>query len=72
MTGPEFAYLDDASGTSMARGPRVSPFYAKTHQGMAPTILGVGPYDFLYQNNLAYAEVLRKANVPLTYREYPL
>ncbi len=70
MTGPEFAYLGDASGTELARDPRVSPFHANTHQGLAPTILGVGPYDFLYQDNLAHAEVLRKANVPLTYREF--
>jgi acetyl esterase len=71
MTGPEFAYLGDASGTALAKDPRVSPFYAKSHVGLAPTILGVGPYDFLYQDNLAYAEVLLKAEVPLTYREYP-
>jgi acetyl esterase len=71
MTGPEFAYLGKAAGTDLARDPRVSPFYASSHVGLAPAILGVGPYDFLYQDNLAYAEVLRKANVPLTYREYP-
>jgi acetyl esterase len=71
MTGPEFAYMGKASGTAMARDPRVSPYYAASHAGLAPTILGVGPYDFLYQDNLAYAEVLRKAKVPLTYREFP-
>jgi acetyl esterase len=71
MTGPEFAYMGSASGTALAQDPRVSPFYAPSHVGLAPTIIGVGPYDFLYQDNLAYAEVLRKAQVPLTYREFP-
>jgi acetyl esterase len=70
MTGPEFAYLGQASGTEIAKDPRVSPFYAKTHVGLAPTILGVGPYDFLYEDNLAYAQVLRNADVPLVYREF--
>ena len=34
-------------------------------------ILGVGPYDFLYTDNMAYAAVLRAAQVPLTLREFP-
>jgi acetyl esterase len=71
MTGPEFAYMGKASGTALAKDPRVSPFYAASHLGLAPAIIGVGPYDFLYQDNLAYADVLRKAKVPLTYREFP-
>jgi acetyl esterase len=70
MSGPEFAYMGDAAGTALARDPRASPFYAATHAGLAPAILGVGPYDFLYQDNLAYAQVLRAAQVPLTYREF--
>ncbi len=70
MTGPEFAYMGEASGTAVAKDPRASPFYAASHEHLAPTILGVGPYDFLYQDNLAYADVLRKAHVPLTYREF--
>ena len=35
------------------------------------TILGVGPYDFLYQDNLAYAAALEKAKVDLTLRVFP-
>jgi acetyl esterase len=70
MTGPEFAYLGSAAGTALAQDPRVSPFHAKSHANLAPTILGVGPYDFLYQDNLAYAQVLRQAQVPLVYREF--
>jgi acetyl esterase len=50
---------------------RASPLLASSHKGLAPTILGVGPYDFLYQDNLAYMEVLKAAGVPLLYRDYP-
>jgi acetyl esterase len=70
MSGPEFAYMGSAAGTALARDPRASPFYATSHVGLAPAILGVGPYDFLYQDNLAYAQALRAAQVPLTYREF--
>lgn len=70
MSGPEFAYLGAAAGTALAQDPRVSPYHATSHAGLAPAILGVGPYDFLYQDNLAYAQVLREAGVPLTYREF--
>jgi acetyl esterase len=70
MTGPEFAYMGKLAGTDAARDPRASPFHAASHVGLAPAILAVGPYDFLYQDNLKYAEVLRRAQVPLTYREF--
>jgi acetyl esterase/lipase len=33
--------------------------------------LGVGPHDFLYADNMAYASILRDAQVPLTLREFP-
>ncbi|MFO1161960.1 MAG: alpha/beta hydrolase [Reyranellaceae bacterium] len=52
------------------RSPKASPVFAKL-DGVAPAILGVGPYDFLYKDNLAYAEALRAAKVPLVYREFP-
>ena len=38
---------------------------------IAPAILGVGVYDFLYQDNMAYADLLKKAGNKLTFREFP-
>jgi acetyl esterase/lipase len=52
------------------RSPKASPLFARL-DGIAPAILGVGPHDFLYKDNLAYAEALRAAKVPLVYREFP-
>jgi acetyl esterase len=68
-SAPEYAYLGE-NIDALALDPRVSAFHAKSHVGLAPAIIGVGRYDFLYQDNVAYAEVLRQAKVPLTYREY--
>jgi acetyl esterase len=50
---------------------RASPALATRHTGLAAAIIGVGQHDFLYQDNLAYAERLRAAGVPLLLREYP-
>ena len=65
--GPEKSYLGDDSETK-AQNPRVSPIKASTLAGLAPTIIGVGVHDFLYQDNLAYAAALKAAGVPLTMR----
>jgi acetyl esterase len=70
MAGPEIAYLGESPSTALTQDPRVSPFHAASHAGLAPAILAVGPYDFLYEDNLAYAAILRAAKVPLTYREF--
>jgi acetyl esterase/lipase len=67
---PEQAYLGEDADVR-ALDPRASPYHATRHAGLAPTILGVGPHDFLYKDNVAYAQVLRQAQVPLTYREFP-
>ncbi len=67
---PEQAYLGDQY-EALCRDWRVSPALAASHTGLCPAILGVGPHDFLYQDNLRYAEKLRAAKVPLCYREYP-
>jgi acetyl esterase len=68
---PEKAYLGiEHMKTGAGRDPRASPRWAADHTGLAPAILGVGPHDFLYQDNLIYAQVLREAKVPLTYREF--
>jgi acetyl esterase/lipase len=66
---PEEAYLGH-DYERWSRDPRVSPIFASL-KGVAPVILGVGPHDFLYRDNLAYAQALREAGVPLLYREYP-
>lgn len=49
---------------------KASPILAKL-EGVAPAIIGVGPHDFLYRDNQAYAAALRAAEVPLVYREFP-
>jgi acetyl esterase len=63
------AYFGDAAEQN-SRSPKASPVLARL-EGVAPAILGVGPYDFLYQDNLAFAAALRAAKVPLVYREFP-
>lgn len=67
---PEQAYLGPDRVADLGRDPRASPALAASHVGLAPAILGVGPHDFLYADNLAYAQKLRDAQVPLTYREF--
>ena len=67
---PEQAYLGPNAGTH-ARDPRASPLLAPSLSGLAPTIIGVGAHDFLYQDNLAYAQALHAAQVPLLLRQYP-
>lgn len=67
---PEHAYLGEDIAV-LCKDPRASPAHASSHVDLAPAIMGVGPHDFLYQDNLAYANLLRAAHVPLTYREFP-
>lgn len=68
---PEQAYLGKENLDRMGLDPRASPKYAATHVGLASTILGVGLHDFLYADNMAYASLLKEAQVPLTLREFP-
>ena len=66
---PEQKYL----GPEMAQvglDPRASPLLG-AHAGLAPAIIGVGQHDFLYRDNLAYAEALQQAGVPVLLREFP-
>jgi len=63
------AYFGD-SYEKNNRNFKASPVLARL-EGVAPAIMGVGPHDFLYQDNLAYAAALRAAKVPLIYREFP-
>jgi acetyl esterase len=63
------AYLGP-NASSVCRDLRASPVLADL-EGVAPAILGVGHYDFLYSDNMAYASALMAAGVALTLRVYP-
>jgi len=63
-------YLGDALET-VGRDIRLSPAYAESFEHLAPAVVGVGAHDFLYDDNIAYAGLLRDAGVPLVLREYP-
>lgn len=67
---PEQAYLGDQLD-KLSLDWRASPALAPSHTGLCPAILAVGPHDFLYKDNVAYLNVLLKASVPVTYREFP-
>ena len=67
--GPELSYLGE-NAEARARDPRASPLLAPSLAGVAPAILGVGPYDFLYQDNMNYVAALRAAGVNVLLREY--
>jgi acetyl esterase len=75
MTGPAHGpvgkhYLGEGPERERkARDWRASPALADL-RGVAPAIIGVGPYDFLYQDNLAFAKALREAGVPVNFREF--
>jgi acetyl esterase len=74
MTGPTDAvkgiYLGKDAG-KLANDFRVSPRRAPSLAGLAPAIIGVGPYDFLYQDNLAYHAALVAAGNDVLLREFP-
>ncbi len=68
---PEKAYLGENEIARLGLDPRASPRWANSHAGLAPAILGVGRHDFLYADNVGYAQLLRDAGVPLLWREFP-
>ncbi len=68
--GPEQLYLGD-NAESVARDPRASPLLTPSLAGVAPAIIGVGAHDFLYQDNLAYAQALERAGVPIALMQWP-
>lgn len=76
MTGPAHGpvgkhYLGEgAEREAKAHDWRASPVLADL-KGVAPAIIGVGPYDFLYRDNLAFAKALREAGVAVNFREFP-
>lgn len=68
--GPEIAYLGDDAVTK-ALDPRASPLRAKSLAGLAHAIIAVGSYDFLYEDNMNYANALRAANVEVDLLQFP-
>jgi acetyl esterase len=50
---------------------RASPIKASNHAGVAPAIVVVAECDVLHDDGESYADALRRAGVPVEYREYP-
>jgi acetyl esterase len=50
---------------------RASPLNAASHEGVAPAIVVTAECDVLHDDGESYAEALRRAGVPVEYREYP-
>ena len=48
-----------------------SPIKAASLEGAAPAIVVTAECDVLHDDGLGYAEGLRRAGVPVEYREYP-
>jgi acetyl esterase len=65
-----YMYFGPDLGAEARKTIEASPILADL-KGVAPTIIGVGSHDFLYEDSIAYAARLREAGVPLIYREYP-
>lgn len=71
VVGPPAKIYLGSDYEQTGRDPRASPVLAGSHEGLAPAIIGIGQHDWLYQKNLAYAGVLRKAGVDVILREFP-
>jgi acetyl esterase len=50
---------------------RASPIRAPSLAGVAPAIIVTAECDVLHDDGASYAEALRRAGVPVDYREYP-
>lgn len=61
-------YLNDPSE---AKDWRASPIRAPSLAGVAPAFVLTAEYDVLHDDGVRYAEALRKAGVPVEYRDYP-
>jgi len=68
--GPEISYLGEDAVTK-ALDPRASPIRAKTLKGLATAVIAVGSHDFLYQDNLSYANALKEAYVDVRLLQFP-
>lgn len=60
-------YLPPDADTS---DPRMSPIRAKDLTGVAPAVIGVGEFDPLRDEDLAYGKSLADAGVPVVVRRY--
>lgn len=49
---------------------RASPLKAASHAGVAPAVIVTAECDVLHDDGEGYAEALRRAGVPVEYREY--
>lgn len=67
-TGLPASYLSAGQDTA---DPRLSPVRAPSHEGLPPTVIGVGALDFLVEDDLAYAYALREAGVDVRLRVFP-
>ena len=63
------AYLGP-DAAALVKDPRVSPLLEDKLAGLAPVTMGVGVFDPLLEENLAYARKLCAAGVQVTLREY--
>lgn len=50
---------------------RASPARAASHAGVAPAIIVAAECDVLHDDCLSYADILRRAGVPVEYHEFP-
>jgi len=65
------AYLGPGHAPGQREDPRVSPVLAPNLADFPPTVIGVGTNDFLYADNLRFAEALNSAGVPVVLRAFP-
>ncbi len=59
------------SSPADARDWRASPLHAPSFAGVAPAVIVTAECDVLHDDGENYAEALRRAGVPVEYREYP-
>ncbi|MFJ4094005.1 alpha/beta hydrolase [Kitasatospora sp. NPDC089913] len=66
----DFKHLYAGDDPAARSDSRLSPLRAASHRGLAPAVLGVGQYDPLRDEVMAYAEALRAAGVEVFARVY--
>jgi acetyl esterase len=58
-------------GSHDRRDPLASPIHAPDHRGLPPAFILTADCDLLRDDGTRYAECLRKAGVPVRYKNYP-
>jgi acetyl esterase len=67
-----FHVLDIYGGPAAAQSnPELFPIQAKDVSGLPPALIITAEFDMLRDEGMAYAEKLRKAGVPVTYKCFP-